>query len=27
MLEDVDINDQVIADKYGITEMDIAERL
>lgn len=27
MLEDVDINDQVIADKYGITEMDIANRL
>ena len=27
MLEDVDINDQVIADKYGITEMGIAERL
>jgi len=27
MLEDVDINDQVIADKYGITEMDIANKL
>ena len=27
MLEDVDINDQAIADKYGITEMGIAERL